>query len=327
MLMATPAPFIEPLAHGVYVVDTGFVRPRFDASHLIVENGRAAFVDTGTNHAVPRLLQALEALGLTRDAVDCVIATHVHLDHAGGAGALLQHLPKAKLVVHPAGTRHLVDPSRLMASARSVYGDAEVARSYGELVAVAPGRVLETEDGQVLQLAGRALKFIHTPGHARHHHCVWDERSGGMFTGDTFGVAYPEFTSAGRPWLIPATPPTQFEPEALAASVRRILAFDPRRLYLTHYGEVTNVAALGATFLARLAQIVQLGATLRSHRQRPGALRHGLGELYRGWLREHPCALDEPQALALLGTDIELNAQGMDHWLAKLDSPAAHAPG
>ncbi len=316
--MQKSLPFVEPLAHGVYVIDTGFVRPRFDASHLIVEQGRAAFVDTGTNHAVPRLLEALASLGLARGAVDYVIATHVHLDHAGGAGALLQQLPSAKLVVHPAGTRHLVDPSRLMASARAVYGDAEVARSYGELVAVAPQRVTETEDGQVLELAGRALRFIHTPGHARHHHCIWDERSRGMFTGDTLGVAYPELSSAGRPWLIPATPPTQFDPEALSASVRRILAFDPQRLYLTHYGEVTDVARLGATFLARLVQIVQLGATLRAQAQRQQALRHGLGELYRRWLREHRCPLEEAQALELLSLDIELNAQGMDDWLARL---------
>ncbi len=314
--MQTSPPFVEPLAHGVYVIDTGFVRPRFDASHLIVEQGRAAFVDTGTNHAVPRLLEALESLHLARDAVDYVIATHVHLDHAGGAGALLQHLPSARLVVHPRGARHLVDPSRLMASARTVYGDAEVARSYGELVGVPAEQVIETHDGMALGLAGRALQFIHTPGHARHHHCIWDERSRGVFSGDTLGVAYPEFTRDARPWLIPATPPTQFDPEALRASVRRLLGLDPQRVYLTHYGEVTDVAELGATFLARLEKIVQLGQTLRAHPQRAEALRHGLGGLYQGWLREHRCPLEETQALALLKLDIELNAQGMDHWLA-----------
>ena len=314
--MQTRPPFIEPLAHDVYVIDTGFVRPRFDASHLIVERGRAAFVDTGTNHAVPRLLQALDSLGLARDAVDFVIATHVHLDHAGGAGALLQHLPQARLVVHRLGTRHLVDPSRLMASARAVYGDAEVAHSYGELVGVAPGRVLETHHAMVLDLAGRALQFIDTPGHARHHHCIWDERSRGMFTGDTFGVAYPELTSERGRWLIPATPPTQFDPDALRSSVQRILGFRPERVYLTHYGEVTPVAQLGATFLARLEQIVALGERLRSHPQRVDALRHGLADLYRGWLREHRCVLAEPDAIELLRVDLDLNAQGMHQWLA-----------
>jgi glyoxylase-like metal-dependent hydrolase (beta-lactamase superfamily II) len=313
--MQKSLPFVEPLAHGVYAIDTGFVRPRFDASHLIVEQGRAAFIDTGTNHAVPRLLDALASLGLTRDAVEFVIATHVHLDHAGGAGALLQHLPSARLVVHKLGTRHLVDPSRLMASARAVYGQAEVARSYGEAVAVAPQRVLETDDGMVLHLAGRALQFIDTPGHARHHHCIWDERSRGMFTGDTLGVAYPEFTSERGPWLIPATPPTQFDPGALRASVQRVLAFNPERLYLTHYGEVGHVAQLGATFLTRLEQLVSLGESLRAHPQREAALRTSLADLYRRWLREHAVALEEVAAIELLGTDIELNAQGMHEWL------------
>jgi glyoxylase-like metal-dependent hydrolase (beta-lactamase superfamily II) len=303
--MQKSLPFVEPLDRGVYVIDTGFVRPRFDASHLIVEQGRAAFVDTGTNHAVPRLLEALESLGLARDAVDYVIATHVHLDHAGGA----------RLVVHPLGARHLVDPNRLMASARAVYGDAEVARSYGELVGVPRERVIETHDGMTLGLAGRLLQFFDTPGHARHHHCIWDERSRGMFTGDTLGVAYPEFSSARGVWLIPATPPTQFDPDALRASVRRLLSFDPQRVYLTHYGEVTSVPQLVATFLARLEKIVELGQSLRTHAQRVPALQLGLTELYRAWLREHSCPLDEVQALHLLRIDIDINAQGIHHWL------------
>lgn len=313
--MPASLPFVESLAHGIHVIDTGFVRPRFDASHLIVEDGRAAFVDTGTRHAVPRLLEALASLGLERDAVDYVIATHVHLDHAGGAGALLQHLPRARLVVHKLGARHLVDPSRLMASARAVYGDEEVARSYGELVPVPAERVIVADDGLALDLAGRLLQCFDTPGHARHHHCIWDERCRGFFTGDTFGVAYPELTTERGAWLIPATPPTQFDPAALRASVQRLLAFEPEAIYLTHYGRVTSVPQLGATFLARLERIVALGGSLRSHVRRLEALQAGLAGLYREWLRDHACPIDEADALRLLQGDIELNAQGLDAWL------------
>jgi glyoxylase-like metal-dependent hydrolase (beta-lactamase superfamily II) len=307
--------FVEPLAHGVNVIDTGFERPRFDASYLIVESGRAAFVDTGTNHAVARLLASLEALGVARDAVDFVIATHVHLDHAGGAGALLQHLPRARLVVHPLGARHLIDPSRLSASARAVYGDEVMARAYGELVGVPAQRVLESHDGMTLDLAGRLLQFFDTPGHARHHHCVWDERSLGFFSGDTFGVGYPEFADAHRAWLIPTTPPTQFEPDVLCASVRRLLGFAPELMYLTHYGAVADVPLHGARLLEQIDAIVRLGEALREAPQRVDALKQGLAALYRGWLRDARCPLDETRALQLLAIDIELNAQGMDIWL------------
>src|ERR1044072_5117802 len=148
----------EVLGHGISVVDTGFVRPRFDASYLMVENGRAAFIDTGPNNAVPRLLAALRAQGLEPDDVDYVIPTHVHLDHAGGAGLLMQQLPKAKLLIHPRGARHMIDPSALMEGVRAVYGKEIADRDYGELVPVPEHRVVTTTDGMVIELGGRSLR-------------------------------------------------------------------------------------------------------------------------------------------------------------------------
>lgn len=307
--------FLQHHADGIHVIDTGFHRPRFDASYLIVERGRAAFVDTGTNHSVPRLLAALEAVGLARGAVDFVIATHVHLDHAGGAGLLMRELPAARLVVHPNGAPHLIDPAKLMDGARAVYGDDEVERSYGEVVGVAAERVLTTTDGMALPLAGRPLRFIDTPGHARHHHCIWDQRSGGFFTGDTFGLSYREFDTERGPWLLPTTTPVQFEPEALRASVQRLLAAAPRRMYLTHFGAVGDVPSLGAQFLEQLDELVALGRALAGRADRDAALREGLRELYLQRLRRHGCTLDESQSLALLAMDVELNAQGIGIWL------------
>src|SRR5438128_1084929 len=113
--------FLRAHHDGIHVIDTGFHRPRFDASYLVTEQGRGAFIDTGTNHSVPRLLASLDAVGLAPDAVEFVIATHVHLDHAGGVGLLMRSLPRAKLVVHPRGARHLIDPTQLMAGALAVY--------------------------------------------------------------------------------------------------------------------------------------------------------------------------------------------------------------
>ena len=172
MIAALP-PFVEALPHAVYAIDTGFHRERFDAAYLLVHEGRAAFIDTGTHFAVPRLLATLDALGLPRAAVDWVIPTHVHLDHAGGVGTLMAALPQARLLVHPRGARHMIDPSALWAGATAVYGADEMARSYGEVVAVPAGRVDVTHDGMSLSLAGRELTFADTPGHAKHHHCGW----------------------------------------------------------------------------------------------------------------------------------------------------------
>ena len=313
--MSESPSFVESLAHGVHVIDTGFQRPRYDASYLIVEAGRAAFIDTGTQHAVPRLLEALAQVGLPRDAVEFVIATHVHLDHAGGVGGLMQALPAARLVVHKPGARHLIDPSRLLDSARRVYGEAEVARCYGEMLAVPAHRVIETSDATMLSLAGWPLQFFDTPGHARHHHCIWDERSRAFFSGDTFGVAYPEFVNQNGPWLFPTTPPNQFEPTALQASIKRRLAFRPDRMYLTHYGAITPVQRLGNRLLEQLRTLVALGESLRSSPQRLDALKRGLGDFYLRELHHHGCTLTDTQALELIAIDIELNAQGMEFWL------------
>ena len=137
-------PFVQSLSGGVFVIDTGFHRPMFDASFLLVEDGRAAFIDTGTNFAVPRLLAALADLGLAPAAVDYVIPTHVHLDHAGGAGLLMQSLPNATLLVHPRGARHMIDPQALYQGALAVYGQAEMDSAYGSLVAVPAERVQAT---------------------------------------------------------------------------------------------------------------------------------------------------------------------------------------
>jgi glyoxylase-like metal-dependent hydrolase (beta-lactamase superfamily II) len=311
-----PELFVQTLDHGIHVIDTGFHRPMFDASFLIAERGRAAFVDTGTNHSVPRLLAALAAAGLAPDAVDFVIATHVHLDHAGGVGLLMQQLPAARLVVHPLGARHLIDPTRLMDSARRVYGADEVARSYGDVIGVDAERVLRTADDMVLDFAGRPLKFLDTPGHARHHHCIWDERSRGFFTGDTFGLSYREFdTAAAGAWIMPTTTPIQFEPEALRRSIQRMLAYRPACMYLTHYGRVTEVPRLAGLLLEQMDAMVALALALPNDDARHAAMARGFGEIYLKSLRAHGCTLADAQILDLLALDLELNAQGMAVWL------------
>jgi glyoxylase-like metal-dependent hydrolase (beta-lactamase superfamily II) len=306
---------VQALGHGIYAVDTGFHRPAFDAAYLVVDEGRAAFIDTGTNHAVPHLLAALEALGLAREAVDWVIPTHVHLDHAGGVGALMRELPQARLLVHPRGERHLIDPQALWKGATEVYGPEEMARSYGELLPVPAERVSSSSDGQTITLGSRQLMLAHTPGHARHHHCIWDEASRGWFTGDTFGLSYREFDTAAGPWITPTTTPVQFEPEALRQSIERLLAKDPRQVYLTHYGRVGDVQRLGRQLLELLDEMVALGHAARLLPDRHEVLKQGLLDLLFASLQAHGCALPREQVAQLLAMDLELNAQGLAIWL------------
>ena len=311
--------FLQPLDHGIYAVDTGFHRDLFDAAYLMVHDGRAAFIDTGTNFAVPRLLASLQALGLAPEAVEFVIPTHVHLDHAGGAGLLMQHLPNATLWVHPRGARHMVDPTALWQGALAVYGVEEMQRSYGELVAVPAHRVMPTGDGLRLYLAGRELFFADTPGHARHHHCIWDATSRGWFTGDTFGLSYRDFDTARGPWIMPTSTPVQFDPSALASSIKRLMSFDPACMYLTHYGRVEDVPRLAELLQVQLAQMVTLGQHLQQRfQQAPGrheALKNGLLDIYRHSLHEHGCRFTDSTLKQLLSIDLELNAQGMAVWL------------
>ena len=311
-------PYLQALPHSIFVIDTGFYRPMFDASFLIVEDGRAAFVDTGTNFAVPRLLAALDDLGLAPESVDFVIPTHVHLDHAGGAGLLMQALPQATMLVHARGERHMIDPQLLYQGALAVYGQAEMDSAYGRLVPVPAARVQATHDGMTVQLAGRPLRFIDTPGHARHHHCIWDERSRGWFTGDTFGLSYREFDTANGAWVLPTSTPVQFEPEALRSSIARLLARDPDWMYLTHFGRVGDVRRLAGLLFEQIDAMVALGQQLKTAPDRHGALKSGLTALYRAQLQRHG-VIEVEAGISGLALDIELNAQGLGIWL---DRPA-----
>jgi glyoxylase-like metal-dependent hydrolase (beta-lactamase superfamily II) len=306
---------LEDLGHGITAVDTGFQRPFFDASHLVVERGRAAFVDVGTAFSVPALLSALDAMGVPRGAVDYVILTHVHLDHAGGAGQLMQALPSARLVVHPRGARHMIDPAKLWAGASEVYGEEAMRRSYGALVPVPAERVTEAPDGLTIELGGRPLVFLDTPGHARHHACIWDEASRSMFTGDTFGLSYRELASERGAFILPTTTPVQFEPEALKASIDRLVSHGPQAMILTHYSQVTEVERLAADLHRQTDELVALGRSVDGPPGRSSRLRAGVRELFLGWAHDHGTPLPEDRVAELLAVDVELNAQGVEVWL------------
>lgn len=303
--------------HGIHIVDTAFQREDFDAAYLIVENGRAAFIDCGTNHSQPNLLQALADAGCTPADVDWLILTHVHLDHAGGAGSLMRVLPNARLLAHPRAAPHVIDPGKLIAGATAVYGEQEMQRSYGEILPVDAQRVVVAGDGDVVELAGRPLLCIDTPGHASHHQCIWDQRSRCWFTGDTFGLSYREMDGPQGPFILPTTTPVQFDPDALKASITRLLAREPEGMYLTHFGRVGQPAELARELFEQVDAMVALALQHEGDDNRHQRLVQALNELYvrRAYARE--CPLDAQSISALLAMDIELNAQGLEVWLQR----------
>ncbi|WP_313273573.1 MBL fold metallo-hydrolase [Stenotrophomonas sp.] len=303
------------VAHGIHTIDTAFQRDHFDAAYLIVQDGRGAFVDCGTTHSLPNLLACVAQAGLTPADIDWLIVTHVHLDHAGGAGALMQQLPNAKLVVHPRGARHMIDPTRLIAGATAVYGEAEIARSYGQIVPVPAERVVVAEDGHRVSVAGRELVCVDTPGHARHHFCVWDAVSRSWFTGDTFGLSYRELDHAGGAFIIPTSSPVQFEPEAMHASIRRLMQESPEGMYLTHYGRVEGTARLAQELHEQIDAMVAIAQRCNGEPERHHLLVDALGALYVARLRLQGSPLDTSEVLRVLAMDIELNAQGLACWL------------
>ncbi|MEO8935951.1 MAG: MBL fold metallo-hydrolase [Burkholderiaceae bacterium] len=312
-------PCVIDYPNGISAIDSGYVRPQLDAIHIVVEQGRVAVVDSGTNDSIPLVLAALAEKGLGAEAIDFVMLTHVHLDHAGGAGLLMANAPNAKLVVHPRGARHMIDPSKLMAATRDVYGVDAATAMYGEIVPVPADRVIEATDGSTVSLAGRTFTFHDTPGHARHHNCIHDSATGHLFTGDMFGLSYRELDRDGTQFVFPATTPTQFDPTAFHASIERMTALRPGALYLTHYGKVVDVPRIAADLLRLVdahAAVARRCAAIADPAERSAALKAGVRAIAVEEAKRQPWGITVEQVDDVLAMDIRLNADGLESWIA-----------
>lgn len=312
-----PEPTLIDFDAGITAVDTEYVRPGLDASHLVVHGGRAAFVDTGTSHSVPLLLAALDAKGIAREQVDYVFLTHVHLDHAGGAGQLMDALPNATAVLHPRGAPHMADPAKLVAGSIAVYGEPKFNALYGEIRPIPEGRIRAVDDGERIELAGRPLELIHTEGHARHHYCIVDHEARAVFTGDSFGLSYRWFDTAAGPFAFPTTTPVHFDPDAAHEAIRRILSYDPGRVYLTHFSCVEDPSRLAPQLHRDLDAYVRIARQEKNAEDPKLAIQRRLTDWAEGRLKEHGVDMPDERRAELLANDMDLNAQGLAFWVGR----------
>jgi glyoxylase-like metal-dependent hydrolase (beta-lactamase superfamily II) len=302
---------------GITTIDAQFIAPGIASVHLIEQDGHFAFVDTGTTHSLPGIREVMHANNISANQVAYVIVTHVHLDHAGGAGAMMLEFPHANLVVHPLGARHMIDPTKLMAGTNQVYGADKARQLYGEIVPVDKSRVIVAEDGFELDFYGRRLRFLDTPGHARHHFSMLDEQFGNIFAGDTMGISYRAFDSDRGPFLFPTTSPVQCEPDVLHRSIDRLMQTEPRAIFLTHFGRVTPTATLIDGLHRRLNAIVDMALALESQPDRESRLTHLIGNYLFQEASQHGSSLTDEQIRRHLAMDTALNAQGLNVWLER----------
>jgi len=301
--------------YGITAIDSGMVRPQMAACYLLETESALAVIVTGANSSSDRILQVIGSRGRRIEDVSHVIVTHVHLDHAGGAGGLMRKLPNAKFVVHQYGARHMIDPSRLEASARSVYGDEEFDAMYGSLIPVPEDRVIVMQDGGSLMVGERRLSFMDAPGHARHHFTVWDEHSRGWFTGDTFGISYRELDTASGAFIFPTTTPIQFDPPALIGSIDRMMEKNPRNMYLTHFGRVRELDRLVVDMCNGVRKFAELGERFDGEENRCEKIETAMMNWLTAGAREHGVDYDDDRLRDIFAGDVILNTQGIEFWL------------
>jgi glyoxylase-like metal-dependent hydrolase (beta-lactamase superfamily II) len=292
----------------VFTIDCHYLRPRFAAAFLVVEQGRAAFIDNNTSLALPYLLEALKAQNLKPEAVDYLIVTHAHLDHAGGTSALLNICKNAQVLAHPKAARTLIHPERLIQSAKKVYGEDKFHALYGEISPIPESRVRAVQNGETIAFGERTLSFVYTLGHASHHVCVHDSKSQGVFTGDSFGLCYPEIQNQGL-LILPSTSPIDYDPVQAKKSVDQICSLKPKRLFLTHFGEVAEVSKAKDVLLENLDVHEKLFFWAKDHLDLGPELSQQIEKKLKSLYFDYA---------DFLKLDLELNAQGIAFAASKL---------
>ncbi len=242
------------LGNGLWQLDLGFQGRRGIISAWLLAGERGhILIETGPSSTLEQLSSALATIGLETTSISTILLTHIHLDHAGAAGLLAQANPDANVYVHPFGAPHLVDPTKLISSATRIYGD-QMDTLWGTILPIPEAQVVEYEDGSVLELDGRRLQVIFTPGHAWHHVAIFEADSGDLFTGDVAGIRMPGFG-----YVCPPTPPPDFDPDSWSESIDRLQRLGASRLCLAHFGHHSEVEYQLAQIEPNISTFIEIG--------------------------------------------------------------------
>lgn len=244
------------LGHNISFFDVFDLGMENRTGTYVIHDEKLTIVETSASPSIPYLLEGLKNLEIDPSEIHYIIVTHIHLDHAGGAGLLLKECPNAKVVVHPRGFRHLIDPSRLIAGARVVYGD-NFDRLYDPVYPIPEDRLIVKKDGETLKLGKRTLTFYDTPGHAKHHFSIHDSLSNGIFTGDTIGIYYQDIEEFD--FFLPSTSPNQFDPDEMLSSLNKIEELNVSSIYFGHFGISKNPSLVYSEIKKWLPVFVEIG--------------------------------------------------------------------
>lgn len=283
----------------------------------VIQEEELTLIEVGPSPSVKYIKRGLENLSRSLAEVRYIIVTHVHLDHAGGAGFLLQQCPNATLIVHPRGGRHLIDPTKLAAGARAIYGES-FSEIYDPIVPVPADRVVEKSEGDTLDIGPNCtLEFWDTPGHAKHHFSIFDPVSNGIFTGDTAGVRYELLLQDGVELYLPTTSPNHFNPNDMHASINRFAEKAVDRIYFGHFGMTENPKEA----LKQVAQWLDIYVEIAEEVVDEGGDYNEIARRIMKRVKEHLRGLgiqDDHKVYIIINLDVQISALGMIDYFQKI---------
>ncbi len=302
---------------GIWRIDVFHSIAERTCCYLLVDKESAALIDCGAKSGIPSIMESLDAIGVAKEQIQWIIATHAHMDHVGAAGELLQHFPNAVLAGHESGLTHLISPdAKLIPAVRSLFGEKFYTSQYADIIPAEESRTKVIADNDVLMVGDRKLNILYTPGHAWHHVSIYDEANSLFYAGDAYGTSFAEVYGTKTPLIAPVMPPNQFNPQAMCDSLVRLKSLNARHVALTHFGIIANSPDLADKQIQAIEEWVAAAEQLAEN---PANFSTAFADYLKKWY--HTAATnagyDADAALQAHATDIMLSVKGFQYLMER----------